>query len=89
MSHEAWLKSPDHEKFAAAAVKCQHAGAFCIQDGFCHNDGECFRSNLAALNAAIRAIQTAAENEPHDIAINMLDAVKWLRSQMEEARKLR
>ena len=88
MSREAWFKSDNHERFASAAVKCQHAGGFCMSDGYCHFDGECFRSNLAALKAAIRAIEDAAADQPGDIAVNMTDAVKWLREQLAEARKL-
>ena len=43
---ESWLKSTNDEKFAAAAMKCQHAGAYCMQDGFCHYEGICFSEIL-------------------------------------------
>jgi len=39
---EAWLSSENPAAFAEAMIKCQHSGAFCAQDGFCHFDGECF-----------------------------------------------
>lgn len=85
MAREAWLRSEDHEKFASAAVKCEHPYALCMSDGYCHYDGECFRSNLAALKAACRAIEAAAADQPGDIAVNMIDAVKWLKEQLAEA----
>ena len=85
---EAWLKSADHEKFAKAAVKCQNPLGLCMSDGYCHYDGECFRSNFAALMGAIRAIERAAAEQPRDIRVNMTDAVKWLRDQIAEARRL-
>lgn len=65
---EQWLRGgdseDDHSRFAAAMMKCQHAGAFCAEDGFCHHDGDCFRSaGQAARQAAnrIRAITVASE----------------------------
>ncbi len=38
---ENWLRSADHDKFAAAALKCLNASGACISDGFCHY-GNCF-----------------------------------------------
>jgi hypothetical protein len=47
---EEWLRGDDDERFAAAMMRCRHAGAFCTADGFCHfrastDDGlnSCFR----------------------------------------------
>lgn len=63
--NETWLRGGDadidHERFAAAMMKCQHSGAFCAQDGVCHHDGDCFRSTKSAAREAaarIRAIST-------------------------------
>lgn len=43
MARESWLASNDHDKFAAAAMRCRNPSAFCMSDGFCHYGG-CFRS---------------------------------------------
>lgn len=37
---EAWLSSEDPTLFAEAMMRCQHPGAFCASDGFCHY-GDC------------------------------------------------
>lgn len=37
---EEWLRSDVPALFAEAAVRCQHAGAFCMSDGYCHF-GDC------------------------------------------------
>jgi hypothetical protein len=76
---EAWLKSDDPEKFAEAAVKCEHTGAFCMEDGFCHFEGRCFRTGRSTVTAAMRSIERAADNEPADIALEMRRAAKLLR----------
>ena len=89
MAVEAWLKSDDPEKFAAAAMKCEHAGGFCMEDGFCHRDGLCFRSDRAAMTKAVRNIDQAAESEPRDIADNMRLAAQLLRQSWEAANKER
>lgn len=34
--NEAWLASEVPELFAEAAVRCRHAGGYCMSDGFCH-----------------------------------------------------
>ena len=68
---EAWLRSTDPKKAAEAMVRCQHAGAFCWSDGYCHY-GTCFsrsridkgvdarldrmEQQLEALSAQVRAI---------------------------------
>jgi CO dehydrogenase/acetyl-CoA synthase gamma subunit (corrinoid Fe-S protein) len=79
MATEAWLKSDDPEKFAAAAVKCEHVGGFCIEDGFCHFDGKCFRSGRSAMARATSLIEAASEDEPPDVAENMRLAAILLR----------
>lgn len=33
---EAWLASDIPDLYAAAAVRCQHMGGFCMYDGYCH-----------------------------------------------------
>ena len=33
---EAWLRSDVPHLWAEAVIRCQHAGSFCGQDGFCH-----------------------------------------------------
>lgn len=38
---ESWLRSEDHDKFAAAAVKCLNGAGTCMQDGYCAFGG-CF-----------------------------------------------
>lgn len=43
MVAESWLKSENPERFAKAMLKCQHSGAFCAQDGYCHFEGSCFK----------------------------------------------
>jgi len=78
VSREAWLSSDDPEKFAAAAIKCQHAGGFCMADGFCHFDGACFRSPRAAIMRAVHEIKRAAGEQPADVAIEMLTAANLL-----------
>ncbi len=40
-AYESWLGSKDHDKFAAAAVKCENVSGNCISDGYCHY-GNCF-----------------------------------------------
>ena len=50
VSKEADLKSRNSEKYGDAVSKCQHAGAYCIEDGYCHYDGDCFK-NLSHADA--------------------------------------
>lgn len=49
---ESWLRGNNHEQFALAMMRCQHAGGYCAQDGFCHfrrnGDGSCFREDTKA-----------------------------------------
>lgn len=85
MTREVWLKSQDHEKAARAAVKCQHAGALCMQDGFCHYGGECFRTGNSAMVRACEAIQNAAQDEPADIAAEMLVAATLLKASWRDS----
>jgi len=40
-AYESWLRSDDHDKFAAAAVKCQNTSGSCISVGHCQY-GNCF-----------------------------------------------
>jgi len=87
MARETWLKSEDPEKFAAAAIKCEHAGGYCMSDGFCHFDGVCFRTDRAAMTKARQVIEAAAELEPPDIADNMRLAAQLLRQSWEAAEK--
>ena len=59
---EAWLtpKSDtemDHDRFGKAMMKCQHAGAFCAADGFCHFNGDCFKSAAPHVEARIEEIE--------------------------------
>lgn len=37
---ESWLASDVPALFGEAAVRCHHAGAYCMQDGYCHL-GDC------------------------------------------------
>lgn len=60
---EAWLKpigdtELHHERFGKAMVKCRHSGAFCAQDGFCHFDGDCFKTAEPAIEARIEELET-------------------------------
>lgn len=57
----AWLRSEDHEKWAAAMVLCQSGAAMCGADGFCHYGGDCFRDQPAfdELRTAMRAMKVA------------------------------
>lgn len=75
---EDWLRSPDHNRFAEAATLCQHAGAFCIGDRFCHFDGTCFRSDRQAMRKAVTVIRRAANDEPADISRALLRAAELL-----------
>jgi len=68
MVSEKWLKSDNHDKFAAAAILCEAGNGFCVQDGYCHFDGQCFRRGRAVVVAACRAIEHAANKQPDDIA---------------------
>lgn len=86
---EAWLSSDVPERFAEAAIKCQHAGGFCMDDGFCHFDGQCFRSDWAAMTAACRAIDRAAEGEPEDVRREMRMAAALLRRSSDAAATIR
>ena len=82
MARETWLKSEDPEKFAAAAIKCEHAGGYCMSDGFCHFDGVCFRTDRAAMTKARQVIEAAAELEPPDIADSATATVRRLASKI-------
>ena len=46
-----------HERFAKAMMKCQHGGAHCAQDGFCHFDGDCFKTAEPAVEAEIEQLE--------------------------------
>ena len=46
---------------------CQHAGAFCWADGFCHYEGKCFRrpartieERVAMLEDRVKALESVA-----------------------------
>lgn len=78
-ARESWLRSEDPERFAAAAVKCSHAGGFCMSDGYCHYDGRCFRSGYAAMAKACQLIEAVAGDEPSDIAEQLRHASGLLR----------
>jgi hypothetical protein len=78
MSRESWLRSDDSDKFAEAAVKCQHAGGFCLDDGFCHFEGICFRTGYSAMRRACKLIELAASTEPKDIASELRLAAQLL-----------
>ena len=59
---EAWLVPKadidlHHERFAKVMMKCQHAGAYCAADGFCHFDGECFKTADPRTEARIEALE--------------------------------
>lgn len=83
---EQWLKSDDDEKFAEAAIRCQHAGGFCLSDGYCHYDGTCFRSDYMALKMAARRISDLAADQPKDIGDAMRGAVDWLNAEANSIR---
>lgn len=59
---EAWLwpaanTDLHHGRFAKAMMKCQHAGAYCAADGFCHYDGGCFKTAEPAIEARIEELE--------------------------------
>jgi len=60
---ESWLKSEVPEKFAEAMMKCQHLGAYCGQDGFCHF-GDCFvaSDDEETLRKAVKVLLRLADN---------------------------
>lgn len=79
--HESWLRGGDtdldHSRFAAAMMNCQHGGGYCAQDGFCHHDGDCFRSaKRAARQAAERIRAISVDSEAVQGWIN--DAADWV-----------
>lgn len=46
IAREKWLRSDDHELFAAAMMRCEHPDpSFCSSSGSCNLDGRCFESN--------------------------------------------
>lgn len=46
-----------HERFANAMMKCRHAGGYCAEDGFCHYDGDCFKTASPAVEARIEEVE--------------------------------
>lgn len=78
---ESWLRGgdtdADHERFAAAMIKCQHPMALCADDGYCHLDGDCFRSASESCREAaslVRNIQTDSQM----VRGWLNDAAEWL-----------
>lgn len=61
---EKWLDSDDPHKFASAMMKCQHYGAFCSSDGFCHFNGDCFRSAKSSAREAVNEIRRISTDSP-------------------------
>ena len=84
MASESWLKpgntEKDHERFAEAMMMCQHGGAFCAQDGFCHYDGDCFRSARSAAREAARHVR-AITTQSAAVQGWVNDAANWLDAQ--------
>lgn len=74
-AYENWLASDNPVQFAEAAMRCKHVGAFCMSDGYCHFDGDCFVSNkaqeridqiqdqIASLQAEERAIRSRGRSK--------------------------
>lgn len=58
---ESDLLSTNDQTFAEAMMKCRHAGAFCMQDGYCHFDGECFTDQELTREEAIAEIEHMRE----------------------------
>lgn len=59
---EAWLRTIadtelHHERFAKAMMKCQHHGGFCAEDGYCHFDGDCFKTAEPKIEARIEELE--------------------------------
>lgn len=55
---ESWLHADDYRRAAAAACVCQHGGAFCMADGYCHYGGRCFgRTHDEAVVAEIACVK--------------------------------
>lgn len=65
---ESWLRGGstelDHDRFAAAIMKCQHGGGYCAHDGVCHYDGDCFRSAKQAAQQAVARIRAITADSP-------------------------
>lgn len=53
---EADLLSTNDKTYADAITRCQHAGAYCAQDGYCHLNGECFANPDLTREQAIAEI---------------------------------
>ena len=84
---EAWLRSEDPEKFAEAAILCQHAGGFCIQDGYCHYAG-CFTTERQGWSKAARAIeQICMKVEDAKVAKCLSAAVRFCRQNALQQNK--
>lgn len=61
-AYEKWLSpegdtDADHERFAKAMMKCQHAVGHCAQDGFCHHDGDCFKAASDPIEEEIEELE--------------------------------
>lgn len=59
---EGWLRplantDLHHERFGKAMAKCQHAGAYCASDGFCHYEGACFKTASPDIEDRIEKIE--------------------------------
>lgn len=61
-AREEWLRPSgdtdlDHERFAKAMMKCQHGGGYCASDGFCHHDGDCFKTAEPRVESRIEELE--------------------------------
>lgn len=59
---EAWLRPVadtdlHHERFGKAMGKCQNASGECASDGFCHFDGDCFKTAEPKVEARIEELE--------------------------------
>lgn len=62
LAREEWLRPVadldlHHERFAKAMMKCQHAGGHCAEDGFCHFDGDCFKTAEPQVECRIEELE--------------------------------
>ena len=87
------LNSTVSDTFAMAAIQCQHAGGYCVQDGYCHFGGSCFVNQDLTPEQMLHELQFM-KNELRDARAKASDAearesrlIIKLKSSCDAARK--
>lgn len=83
------LNSSNHETFAQAAMQCQHLGAFCIQDGYCHFNGDCFVKKNLSPEEMIQEMQFMKDElrDARSKLVQIESKLVRLISQLEDAKQ--